>query len=99
MSSIQATLKDKHLTIAITGRFTFSLYRDFAAAYKQVAETPTSVDVDLSAVDYMDSAALGMLLSMQNHYEDCKKLTLSHATGTVRKILEIARFDKTFQII
>lgn len=99
MSSISTTLEDKHLTITITGRFTFQLYRDFAAAYKQVEEVPTSVDVDMSAVDYMDSAALGMLLSMQNHYENCKKLTLSNATGSVRKILQIARFDKTFQII
>ncbi|MDB6060502.1 MAG: anti-anti-sigma factor [Verrucomicrobiaceae bacterium] len=98
MNSIKADLDDHHLSLRIAGRFTFQLYKDFSAAYKQFSDKPTSVDVDLGAVEYIDSAALGMLLSMRNHFGTDTKLCLSNANSNVRKILEIARFDKTFQI-
>lgn len=98
MNSVVATKQDSSLIIKISGRFTFSLYKEFAAAYKHETEQPETVDVDLSSVEYLDSAALGMLLSMRNHFGAEKKITLLHATDTVKKILEIARFDKKFSM-
>jgi len=86
-----------HLTLKISGRFTFSIYKEFYSAYKELPSKPTSVDVDLGAVEYIDSAALGMLLSMRNYFGPEATLRLLHANDTVRKILEIARFDKVFQ--
>jgi anti-anti-sigma factor len=99
MNSIRADLDGHHLLLRIAGRFTFQMYKDFSAAYKQFADKPTSIDIDLQAVEYIDSAALGMLLSMRNHFGTDTKLSLSNANANVRKILEIARFDKTFQIV
>lgn len=98
MNTIAATQQESNLTIKISGRFTFSLYKEFAASYKNLAEQPETVDVDLRAVEYIDSAALGMLLSMRNFFGPDKKISLLHANETVRKILEIARFDKKFSM-
>ena len=98
MVAVVAQQLNDHLTLKISGRFTFAIYKEFYTAYKELPEKPGSVDVDLTGVEYIDSAALGMLLSMRNYFGPEAKLRLLHANDTVRKILEIARFDKTFQI-
>lgn len=98
MNTVVATQHGPALTIKLSGRFTFSLYKEFAASYKNLTELPEKVDIDLRAVEYIDSAALGMLLSMRNYFGPEKKITLLHANDTVRKIFEIARFDKKFSM-
>ena len=98
MNNIAATQQGTTLTIKISGRFTFSLYKEFAASYKNQEPPPEKVDVDLRAVEYVDSAALGMLLSMRNYFGADKKISLLHANDSVKKILEIARFDKKFSM-
>ena len=60
MTPIKADLDGNHLSIKIAGHFTFQLYKEFSAAYKQFMDKPQSVDVDLRAVEYIDSAALGI---------------------------------------
>ncbi len=98
MNTVVATQQGPNLLVKLSGRFTFSLYKEFAASYKNLAEQPAQVDIDLGAVEYLDSAALGMLLSMRNYFGAEKKITLLHANDTVKKILEIARFDKKFSM-
>lgn len=98
MNTVVANQQGSNLTIKISGRFTFALYKEFAASYKNAETPPDAVDVDLRGVEYIDSAALGMLLSMRNFFGAEKKISLSNASETVRKILEIARFDKKFSI-
>ncbi len=98
MNTVAATQQGSNLTIKISGRFTFSLYKEFAASYKNAEQPPEKIDVDLRGVEYIDSAALGMLLSMRNFFGPDKKISLLHANETVRKILEIARFDKKFSM-
>jgi HptB-dependent secretion and biofilm anti anti-sigma factor len=98
MTAVVAQQQDSHLTLKISGRFTFAIYKDFYSSYKELPEKATSVEVDLQDVDYIDSAALGMLLSMRNYFGADAAVRLINANDTVRKILEIARFDKTFQI-
>lgn len=98
MNTVVASQKDSHLTIKINGRFTFSLYKDFAASYKNASPQPDKIDIDLRGVEYIDSAALGMLLSMRNFFGPEKKIALANANETVKKILEIARFDKKFSM-
>lgn len=98
MNTVVATQQGPNLTIKVSGRFTFALYKEFAASYKSVDPHPDKIDVDLAAVEYIDSAALGMLLSMRNHFGADKKVSLLNPNETVRKILEIARFDKKFSM-
>jgi anti-anti-sigma factor len=99
MSLIQSKMHDGLLSIKIVGRFTFQVFREFSAAYQGFEEQPKQVEVDLKGVEYIDSAALGMLLSMHSHFDDGAEIRLANPNETVRKILEIARFDKTFEII
>jgi anti-anti-sigma factor len=98
MVSIVAQQDGSHLTLWVSGRFTLALYKEFFPAYKELPERPASVDVDLAEVEYIDSAALGMLLSMRNYFGPEARLRLINARDMVRRVLEIACFDKQFEI-
>jgi anti-anti-sigma factor len=85
----------------LRGRFDFTSHRSF----KQACETVFSADglsevvIDMGAVDYLDSSALGMLLLLR---DKCKAsatpVSLANCAGTVRDVLRVANFDKLFTL-
>lgn len=83
--------------IHIQGRFDFSMHQAFRDAYKDM-NTVRNVVVDLTKVDYMDSAALGMLLLLREHLQsNSGSITLRRPTGDVRRVLDIANFSRLFK--
>ena len=89
------------LTIAISGQFNASVHREFRNAYKDQVKDPVKLSyiVDLSRTDYMDSAALGMLLLLHEYAGGpSAKVTIKQPNQYIRDILEIAKFDKMFTI-
>src|SRR5664279_867835 len=55
--------------------------------------------VDLSAVTFMDSSAIGSLVSLRNTAVGAdKQLLLAGVSGTVRKLLKITGLDLVFEI-
>ncbi len=94
--SIDTRISDdgRDATIKIAGRFDFSQHNDFRTAFEKAPGDVKSFTVDLSGTDYMDSSALGMLLVLRDRVED--KVKIVNARPTVKKILEIANFDKLF---
>ena len=84
--------------IEVSGRFDFSLQKHFRDAYRDCSPD-MNYRVDLSKVDYLDSAALGMLLLLRQHAGDGKSsVTLCRPGAAVEKILKIANFDRIFDI-
>jgi anti-anti-sigma factor len=83
-------------TLHLSGRFDFSCRNEFRAAY---AESPagSSFRIDMSAVDYVDSAALGMLLLLRDHVGDASRVTISGSRGQPEQVLRIANFHKLFR--
>ena len=86
-------------TIALVGDFTFESHRAFKAASQQALTLPEvrALVIDFNEVDYMDSAALGMLLLLRERFGE-RPIILAHARGTVRAVLDVANFDRLFQI-
>jgi len=94
-------LSGSQLTIRLTGRFDFGIHREFRDAVKRAVQNPAvrEIQIDLGAVDYVDSAALGMLLlALEGAKAEGKTVTLANARGTVKEVLEIANFAKIFVI-
>lgn len=86
-------------TIQITGRFDFSQHHDFRAAFEQTSGKVKSYTVDLGGTEYVDSSALGMLLVLRDKVNDRKDaVRIVNANPSVKKILEIANFDKLFSL-
>jgi len=88
-------------TIKLSGRFDFNTHREFRGAYEPlVADGDVrSVTVDFSAVDYLDSSALGMLLMLRDKLNGVgKEVALVGVKGNVKQVLDIANFGKLFSI-
>ncbi|MEW5944052.1 MAG: STAS domain-containing protein [Pseudomonadota bacterium] len=87
--------------ISLSGRFDFNSHRLFRDAYEEVLASgdATEIEVDMGAVDYLDSSALGMLLLLrEKSLEANKALALSNCRGVVQQILDVANFGKLFTI-
>jgi HptB-dependent secretion and biofilm anti anti-sigma factor len=100
--SISAKVTANTATISMTGRFDFSVQRDFKEAYApQLANSAVSaVEVNLAGVEYLDSSALGMLLMLRERAEAAgKSVKLCKPSASVAQILEIANFSKLFTIV
>lgn len=54
--------------------------------------------IDLTHVDYLDSSALGMLLSLRTYsnHQDCVKII--GAQESIKELLELSGFDRLFTI-
>lgn len=86
------------VNLSITGRFDFNDHSSFRDGYKGYAAT-SKYNVDMSSTDYMDSSALGMLLLLREHAGgDNAKITISGCKPEIKKILNIANFQKLFDI-
>ena len=98
---INMTVSDggSKVTIAVTGKFDFQLYDEFRACYADTAGSGVEYVVDLSDTDYLDSSALGMLLSLREHAGgDGSSIEIRNASPEVRKILDVANFGKLFKL-
>lgn len=87
------------LTIQIKGKFDFNLVQSFRQAYTEINDNTDKVIIDLRETDYMDSSALGMLLNMKKTLgEKVSNIKISNCRPQLKKILQISRFDKKFDI-
>jgi HptB-dependent secretion and biofilm anti anti-sigma factor len=98
--SVASTVSGNIVTITISGQFDFSVHKEFRDAYR---ETPSGANnefiVDLSATEYVDSSALGMLLLLREHAgSDQSNVTLKGCQTDVKDILIVSNFDKLFKI-
>ncbi|MFC4159871.1 STAS domain-containing protein [Chitinimonas lacunae] len=83
--------------IELRGEFTFEGHRAFKLACQQVLDTEgvDHLEIDLSGVDYLDSAALGMLLLLNERFGH-RTIRLLRAKGSVRAVLDMANFSRVF---
>ena len=98
---IRITKSDNRASLFLAGRFDFNVHREFKDAYSSLLADATVqvIGINLFGVDYLDSSALGMLLMLRERAATAgKQVSLEKPNATVVRILEIAKFDKLFQI-
>ena len=88
------------LTIRIVGEFDYDSHQAFKDAYMALPlSTRRKYVIDLRKVNYMCSAALGMLLILRERAgDDASRIFLQGANKDVLKILDVSRFDQLFTI-
>lgn len=96
---ISTELVDNGTTVRIVppSRFDFSCHHEFRDAYGQYDSTLDFV-VDLRATDYVDSAALGLLLLLRKHAGNTNRVKLLSPKPDVRGILDLVNFGSLFVI-
>ena len=86
------------MTIRVVGRFDFHVNDAFRRAYEPHAPGTTFV-VDLHGTEYLDSSALGMLVLLRRHAGgDAADVRIANASPGIRRILQIAKFEKLYRI-
>ena len=86
--------------LQLSGRFDAHEVADFRARFDALVPPASTLDVDLSDVNFIDSSALAELVRGLKH---CRQaggdLRLVHPSSPVRVILELTGLDKAFEII
>ena len=98
--TVSASFDDsaQKLTISIEGRFDFSAHKEFRESYEDT-DKAASFSIDMSAANYIDSSALGMLLLLRDHAGgDHADVEIVNCNSDVKKILTISNFDQLFVI-
>ena len=99
--AVSTTVSDsgKKVHISVGGKFDFQLYDEFRASYADTHGEDARYVVDLSGTDYLDSSALGMLLLLCEHAGgDSASIEIKRTSPEVKKILDVANFEKLFSI-
>ena len=95
---VQSKQEGNNVTITVSGRFNFNDHASFRSAYKELPPDATYL-LDMSNTEYMDSSALGMLLLLREHAGgDSSKIVIAGCAPDIKKILNIANFQKLFEI-
>jgi len=86
--------------LELRGRFDFTSHRSFKSACETAFSAGASeLVIDMQAVEYLDSSALGMLLLLRDKCKAASRpVSLVNCGGTVRDVLRIANFDKLFTL-
>jgi len=86
--------------IQLKGRFAFSDHENFRNVVQLMENDGTKRFIfDLSGLEFVDSAGLGMFLIAREVAERHKlQLVLRGAQGQVKRMLDLGRFDSLFTI-
>jgi len=87
--------------ISIHGRFDFNTHRHFRHAYELLIDNRelSTIEIELSGVNYIDSSALGMLILLRERAVKVNKtVSLATSMGIVEQVLCVANFDRLFSI-
>lgn len=96
--NVSSRVTNKQLRIRIENHFNFSVYPEFRQAYRDISpQAIDQIEVDIQDVTYIDSAALGMLLLLGEHFSGTR-IQITHASQFVKQVLDIANFGKKFDI-
>ncbi len=82
--------------VFLKGRLTFSdheAFREIVAVFK--SDGPAKCVLNLGALEFIDSAGLGLLLIVRDSAEENQvNVSLRGARGAVKKMLDIAKFGE-----
>jgi len=91
---------DGTAVLLLPSTFDFSTLMEVQRAFALIlGECSAGIRLDFRLVDYMDSAALGLLLVFREKAGHCHKpLSFVNVSDSAKRMLEIANFDKVFQL-
>jgi anti-anti-sigma factor len=92
---------DRHAgRIAVSGELNFTDQGPFKEMITELFQTKgAAITIDLSKLDLIDSAGLGMLLLARDEANKIdRQLILAHPTGQVKRMFGVTKFDKLFTV-
>lgn len=97
--STKHSKETNEMVIAVRGRFTYDVHKEFREAYEQVDIASTRFVIDLAETEYMDSAALGMLLLLRERAGgDQAQVKLINCSKELMQLIKLTNFHNLFEI-
>lgn len=99
--SIRCNIVDNKAKVTLAGRFDFTLHKEFREVTQRMLDENElkHIEIDLKDVDYLDSSALGILLLLKDRAtQRGANICITGCRDNIRQILEIANFNKLFNI-
>lgn len=93
-------IKEDVFEALVSEKITFSDLEGFREMIQKMMESKASQNImDLSDVEFIDSAGLGMLLLARDEISKSDmNLILRSPKGQVKRMFSVARFDQMFEI-
>lgn len=95
------TISGSVCNVKLSGRFTFADHNDFKEIFEFFDDTSLNkIEIDLTNVEFVDSAALGLLLLVRDEAKKASKaITIRNPQGQVKKMFEVSRFYELFDVV
>lgn len=86
--------------LELSGNFTFSDNAKFRSILATLRDSDAiALTVDMGKLEFIDSAALGMLLLLHDEAgRKAMEVSVSGASGQIKKMLQLSNFDEIFRI-
>ncbi len=96
--TIDKKLNGKTLEVALTGRLDTVTAPDLEAALKEEMPAADSLVLDFSALDYISSAGLRVLLSAHKTMSPKGGMKVTHVNEIVREVFDVTGFSDILSI-
>ena len=97
--NIRTKKEDKALTVILEGRLDTSTAPELEECLNSSLDGIENLSLDLSALDYISSAGLRVLLSAQKRMTKQGQMQITGANETVMEIFEITGFSDILTIL
>ena len=96
--TIEKKLNGTEMTIALTGRMDTMTAPQLEAELKDCLNGVNSLRFDFSALDYLSSAGLRVLLAVQKRMNKQGSMVIRHVNETIAEIFEVTGFSDILTI-
>ena len=95
--SVSARLEGQELILTLIGDFDVHLYDEFNRAYSPYIDQVTHYKIDFASVNYIDSAAIGLLLLLrQKAQSHDAEITLVNISPNLSDVFNIKQISELF---
>ena len=98
MLNIEKNGTENELTVALQGRLDTTTAPELEKALKESLDGVTALTIDMTALEYISSAGLRVLLSTQKLMNKQGKMKVTHVNETILEIFEVTGFSDILTI-
>ena len=98
MLNIEKTTNASELTVVLRGRLDTTTAPDLEKELKESLDGVTALTIDMTALEYISSAGLRVLLSTQKVMNRQGTMKVTHVNETIQEIFEVTGFSDILTI-
>lgn len=86
-------INDDEMVISVRGHFDFTIASEFRDCYRNTPPKKRYI-IDLAGVEFVDSAAIGMLLLLREYTSNQAAIRLVNCKPAIKKVMEVSHVER-----